>query len=55
LTRPTVSPSGSADAGDPDTVTGEVLAVGHVHLFGADLFLRGADAALGFDAGDSRL
>jgi hypothetical protein len=46
---------GAADAGDPDAVAGEVLGVGRVHLFGADLFLRSADATRGFDAGDGRL
>ena len=48
-------PLGSADAGDPDTVAGEVLGVGRVHRFGADIFLRGADPAGGFDAGNGRL
>ena len=41
---------GATDAGDPNAVAGEVLGVGRVHRFGANFFLRGADAALSFDA-----
>src|SRR3712207_3067109 len=46
---------GSADASDPDAVAGEVIGVDSVHLVGADLFLRDADTARGFDAGDGGL
>jgi hypothetical protein len=48
-------PLGAADAADPDAIAGEVLGVGRVHLFGADLFLRSADATRGFDTGYGRL
>jgi hypothetical protein len=48
-------PLGAADASDPDAIASEVLGVGRVNLFGADLFLRGADATRGFDARDGRL
>jgi hypothetical protein len=48
-------PLRAADAADPDAIAGEVLSVGRVHLFGADLFLRSADATRGFDSRYGRL
>jgi hypothetical protein len=41
---------GATDAGDAGAVAGEVSGVDLIHSFRAYLFLRGADAAGGFDA-----
>ncbi len=46
--------AGTADARDPGTVAPQVFGVDLVHGFGADLFLRGTDAARSFNAGDGR-